>query len=252
MGARCCAPGQRLEAGACGGAPLSCPQGFHRRPDGCVLTEQRLQYAGGALQLGPDDWEASGLVPTEDGRVAPFALDRAEVTFERWARCVDARACRRLPKQEPGLPVIDVTPQDAEQLCRFEGGRLPTRVEWLFAALGTVRRRFPWGMTGLVCRRATYGLVDGPCAQGGSLPDWAGARLDGMSPEGAFDLAGNVAEWVKRADGYEARGGSFRSRSAAELKTWATESVKGAWPHVGFRCAYPAPAERDKAGTPSR
>jgi formylglycine-generating enzyme required for sulfatase activity len=58
-----------------------------------------------------------------------------------------------------------------------------------------------------------------------------------------LDLAGNVAEWTREADGtFDARGGSFRSTAAAELKSWAAEAIGAGQvkiPHVGFRCAYP-------------
>jgi hypothetical protein len=92
-----------------------------------------------------------------------------------------------------------------------------------------------------VCRRASFGLVDGPCSGEGSSPDLVGARPDGKTPEGIFDLAGNVAEWTRDPDGrFRARGGSFRSRVAAELVTAAVELSPPHAAYVGFRCAYPA------------
>jgi len=119
------------------------------------------------------------------------------------------------------------------------GGRLPTSDEWVIAAAGHDGRRYPWGQTGLVCRRAVFGLVDGPCATGGVGPEIGGMRPDGATPDGVLDLAGNVAEWTVESDGgYAARGGSFRSRVAGELKSWSVEEVDGSADHVGFRCAY--------------
>jgi formylglycine-generating enzyme required for sulfatase activity len=54
-------------------------------------------------------------------------------------------------------------------------------------------------------------------------------------------LAGNVAEWTRDPrGGYRARGGSFRSRVAAELVTAAVESPPARAAHVGFRCVYEA------------
>jgi formylglycine-generating enzyme required for sulfatase activity len=137
--------------------------------------------------------------------------------------------------------VTGVTPEEAEQLCLLSGGRLPTADEWVMAASGTEPRRFPWGQTGLVCRRASFGLVDGPCSEGATGPELSGARPDGKTPEGVLDLAGNVAEWTREADGsYRARGGSFRSREAGELKSWAVEPMPAERRarHIGFRCAY--------------
>jgi len=55
-----------------------------------------------------------------------------------------------------------------------------------------------------------------------------------------LDLAGNLAEWTREpGGGYAARGGSLRSTSAAELKSWAVSSDRKKALHIGFRCAYP-------------
>jgi formylglycine-generating enzyme required for sulfatase activity len=100
-------------------------------------------------------------------------------------------------------------------------------------------RRFPWGATGLVCRRAAFGLVAGPCAESATMPELAGARPDGATPEGIADLAGNVAEWTRERDGsVRARGGSFRANNAAELKGWSAVGRSGASDDIGFRCVF--------------
>jgi formylglycine-generating enzyme required for sulfatase activity len=173
-----------------------------------------------------------------------FDFDVTEVSVERYQECVRAKACAPVrPQKEPSLPVRWVTPKQATDFCAFAGGHLPTGAEWVLAAAGDEGRRFPWGSTGLVCRRAAFGLVDGPCAAQGSGPDAAGSRPDGASPEGLLDLAGNVAEWTLEPDGtFRARGGSYAATGAAELKSWASREIAGASPEVGFRCAY-APQE---------
>jgi formylglycine-generating enzyme required for sulfatase activity len=144
--------------------------------------------------------------------------------------------------------VTGIEPREAERFCRFENGRLPWGDEWLFAALGKDLRRFPWGATGLVCRRAAFGLESGPCSRGGGR-ELAGARADGATPEGVLDLSGNVAEWTAERDGtWLARGGSFRSLSALELKSWATEAAPPRARWVGFRCAYDRPGTSPTTG----
>jgi formylglycine-generating enzyme required for sulfatase activity len=91
-----------------------------------------------------------------------------------------------------------MTRREAERFCEAHGGRLPTEDEWIVAAVSAMNppRRYPWGDTGAVCRRAAWGLKDGPCARGTGGPDTVGAHPDGDSPLGLHDLAGNVAEWV--------------------------------------------------------
>jgi formylglycine-generating enzyme required for sulfatase activity len=208
---------------------------------GCVLPPDRIALAGGRLPFEPADWTGA----TDAGKkagvlVAPFELDAGEVTIARWEACRAATACRSLGGAGgPGEPVRSVSPAQAEGFCKYAGGRLPTGAEWAFAAMGKEGRRFPWGNTGLVCRRAAYGLVDGPCADAASGPDPAGSRPDGATPDGVLDLAGNVAEWTREASRYVARGGSYRSHTASALKTYAAE-VSGVRADIGFRCAYPS------------
>jgi formylglycine-generating enzyme len=238
-GPRCCGEGQSLVGGRCVNPPKHCALTQAKTPGGCVLPPDRIALAGGRLPLEPADWTGVADAGKKGGTVvAPFELDAGEVTVARWEECRIATACRALGGDDPpGEPVRAVEPAQAEAFCKFAGGRLPTGAEWMFAAMGKEGRRFPWGNTGLVCRRAAYGLVSGPCAEAASGPEPAGSRPDGATPDGIFDLAGNVAEWTRESRGFVARGGSYRSRTANELKTYAAE-ISGVRPDIGFRCAY--------------
>jgi len=240
---RCCGVGQGLtSAGQCSGVAKACAnEMLSDDSGGCLLPDARVTISGGTSHLGAVDWENPDRAPI-DVSVPAFALDRAEVTVARFRICAAAGACPKIADEsEPGRPVRNISPDEASAFCAFVGGRLPSADEWLFAAAGSAGRRYPWGNTGLVCRRASFGLVTGPCARGGTGPDLAGARPDGASPEGILDLSGNVAEWTLERDGsFAARGGSYRSELAADLKTWAVEPRQTRAPHVGFRCAYAA------------
>jgi formylglycine-generating enzyme len=243
IGPRCCARGQTVADGSCVGTPRECPDGWGSLGglvDGCVWISHPVLMVAGRYSVGPNDWESEQVVAAE-GQVPAFWLDTTEVTVGRWRGCVAAGACsaQRNDPREPGLPVVDVTAVEAGYFCVWARGRLPRTDEWLRAAAGPDSRRFPWGQTGLVCRRAAFGLVRGPCAEGGSSPDWAAARPDGKSEAGIYDLVGNVGEIVNAGNGaFEVRGGSFRSDHAAEVKSWSTVPYAGKAFDVGFRCAY--------------
>lgn len=238
--ARCCGTGQHVTSGHCQGTATRCAAGQELADGACIARAQRISYPAGSLQFAAVDWQQTESQKLGRLSVSGFSLDATEVTVSRFRNCAVERECPEPDgSAEPGQPITGVSPVEAERFCRFVGGRLPTSAEWIFAAAGSGARRFPWGNTGLVCRRASYGLSHGPCSEHGTTPELAGARPDGRTREGALDLAGNVAEWTREPDGtFRARGGSFRSTVAAELQTWAVESPGERSEHVGFRCAY--------------
>ncbi len=241
-GPRCCGAGQGLEAGRCTGSPTSCGATLEPTPDGCVAPVRVVAIAGGVALLAPLDWEAAGAVEARRFETGPFRIDAFEVTRARWSACVRDGACIPLDPGEPGIPVSGVSAEEARAFCRFAGGELPTSDQWVLAAASPQARRYPWGETGAVCRRASFGLASGPCAEGAFGPDLAGARPDGVTPDGVFDLAGNVAEWTSAGAGaFEARGGAFGDGAAAALRNWSARTVSGneRSSAIGFRCAYP-------------
>lgn len=205
-------------------------------PPGHVTTGV-VDVPATTTRIGPSDWEAEGRVAPREIRVAPFRLDRFEVTTRR--ACEVLASLPFCPGDERAASGL--TREEARDVCARLGGRLPTENEWIAAAAGERGRRYPWGDTGAVCRRAAFGLVRGPCAHGAEGPDTVGAHPDGASPLGIHDLAGNVAEWVD-APTSMVLGGSYDTELATELRTWSRREVPPVERSrsIGFRCAYDA------------
>ncbi|NUO50276.1 MAG: SUMF1/EgtB/PvdO family nonheme iron enzyme [Polyangiaceae bacterium] len=244
IGARCCFEGQSLESGMCTGTPTRCPEHLRRHAgDVQCFTDQtiRTRVEGGDLETRMVDWEAAGRTDPPHGRVETFMIDKFEVTEARWAGCEKAELCPHTALgEERWLPVRNISSAAAEGFCKFVGGHLPTPEQHALAGAGLEGRRYPWGNTGAVCRRAAFGLEHGPCAEAATGPDAIGMRPDGATPTGVHDLSGNVAEWAVDSRGKVwIRGGSYKSTSAAALRTWSmTPSNGDPAADVGFRCAY--------------
>jgi formylglycine-generating enzyme required for sulfatase activity len=254
---RCCPsvdPASPLREGSCASPPhpAACPAPLVPTARGCDAPERAVvRIPATRVLIGPSDWEAEGRVRARTVTAGRFDLDRFEVTVGRvqCAGCPPSLAAR-LADQDAARAASGVTLDEARAVCAARGGRLPTEDEWIVAAAGDRPRRYPWGDTGAVCRRAAWGLRSGPCASGARGPDTVGAHPDGVSPLGLHDLAGNVAEWVEAGGACDdggactgvVRGGSFETELATELRTWVRREVpaRAREPSVGFRCAYDA------------
>lgn len=152
---------------------------------------------GSEKGVGDPDEEPAYLV-----KLAGFWIDRTEVTNEMYAKCVKESVCTK-PKfsysysheqyfnnpQYAHYPVIYVNRFQALKYCTWAGRRLPDEAEWEYAARGVHQSIYPWGNDPPDSEHANFYYQETDVQEVGSYPL-------GASPYGAFDMAGNVSEWV--------------------------------------------------------
>jgi serine/threonine-protein kinase len=221
-----------------------------------------LRLPGGRVVIGSANPKApANEHPARSVAVAPFWIDRTEVTVAAYRACVGAGACLRPARasttctfdaDDGELPVSCVHWSDADAYCRFAKKRLPTEVEWEFAARGSLAVPFPWGGAASCSNAVTLvsERTGRSCAPSG--PTRVGSHPGGDSLFGVQDLSGNVEEWT--ADWYTEslgpgetprsgaahvlRGGGWLSPPSLSRTTsrdWGSAVESG--PNIGFRCA---------------
>ena len=116
------------------------------------------------------------------------------------------------PKGLENHPVVWINLEDARVYARWAAKRLPTDIEWQYAAQGTDGRKYPWGNE-FDSTRCNYHA-------GTTTP--VDAFPAGKSPYGMMDCVGNV--WQMTNDVYDncsyyyvtMRGGSYYSPTTSE------------------------------------
>ncbi|HRQ25217.1 MAG TPA: SUMF1/EgtB/PvdO family nonheme iron enzyme, partial [Anaerolineales bacterium] len=136
-----------------------------------------------------------------------FWMDQTEVTNAMYAKCVADDGCAPPSSSKSytrdsyydnsefdDYPVIYVNWNQANAYCTWAGRSLPTEAQWEKAARGTDARAYPWGNTTPNSALLNYNANIGDTSKVRSYES-------GASPYGAYDMAGNVWEWV--ADWYD-------------------------------------------------
>lgn len=144
-----------------------------------------------------------------------FMIARYEVTVRIYDACVAAGACaaaqvidfgatswglNSVLNQRARHPQNGLRWPQAQSVCAFLGGRLPSEAEWEYAAIGSSSHRlYPWGdAPAPTCGQHAVFYDGGPgCGGGGTREVGPTLRIAGRSGVGANDMAGNVWEWVE-------------------------------------------------------
>jgi formylglycine-generating enzyme required for sulfatase activity len=229
-------PVAKPEAEGSGAASSECPDGMQAIPGGTLWT-------GSAKR-----------------ELAPFCLDAREVTIADYLACVRNTICDAPPTEvqllEPKrqaehearsrscsarldpsseLPVNCVAQADAVRYCSWKGSRLPTELEWEWAATGgDDRLDYAWG--------ATPPRDDTVCWQS-KRPCHVGSKP--AEAFGLHDLGGNLSEWTSSQEAtgpkLAVRGGNFADRDAEAVRSRRRETREPAFRDItlGFRCAKP-------------
>ena len=174
-----------------------------------------VQLTGGAFLIGRNDvppftteHTAAYLQhmyaqwPAHTVNIAPFAIDRTEVTNAEYAEFVKATGYppppdwdRKLspPEGRERWPVRNVSYEDAQRFAAWRSQRdrvayrLPTEEEWEYAARGgDATRLYPWGAK----------WIDGRANLDSQTLQPVGSHPEGATPQGVQDMIGNVWEWT--------------------------------------------------------
>ena len=207
---------------------------------------------GGSFWVGaePSDHFSDDESPRFRTRLPPFCVDFSEVTVSAFESCV-ARGqctpavashshCNAAHRTRPNYPINCVTWPQAAAFCAAQGKRLPTEVEWEYAARGGDQYlKYPWGdevPDGHACWKHAGGSCETRAFPAGAF--------------GLFDMSGNVWEWTEdwyapypwpAETGYAKvyRGGSWSRRFEkwmhTRLRNRSNPLEQGS--HLGFRCA---------------
>jgi ergothioneine biosynthesis protein EgtB len=207
------------------------PPGCRPRVSGSPPSHEWIEIPGGCVTLGVErgsirfGWDNE--FPSASVAVEPFAIERHDVTNERFLEFVDSGGYRQEQwwtpddwrwvqtervshplfwEREDGvwlwramfdrvlLPLswpVYVSQAEASAYARWRGARLPTEAEFQRAAYGSPEgeRRFPWGDAEPTPSEGVFDFTSWD-------PEPAGSHPTGSSAWGVEDLVGNGWEWT--------------------------------------------------------
>jgi formylglycine-generating enzyme required for sulfatase activity len=196
------------------------PSGMVEVPSGSITYKAARSFLSPNEVIPYPEYFQDQTVPMQR-----FFMDRYPVTNEEYDAFLGATKYRpkdttnflkhwsggRPPKGLERHPVVYVSLEDARAFAAWARKRLPTEIEWQYAAQGSDGRKYPWG--------STFDSTKCNSSLGRTTP--VDAFSSGGSPFGAMDLVGNV--WQLTNDVYDngtyyfvmVRGGSHYNPTAS-------------------------------------
>lgn len=166
-----------------------------------------VEIPEGTFRMGSEEEEGrENERPIHEVTLSPFRISRYPITNAQYAEYVRATGAApphhwsrgRIPDGKENHPVVYVSWENAMELCAWlkerlalgenETLRLPTEAQWEYAARGKEGRQYPWGNGPPTEEHANFDMTVGDTTPVDAYPS-------GITPEGVYDLAGNVWEW---------------------------------------------------------
>ena len=208
------------------------------QPPQLPVTSAMVKVDAGTYRVGRDA-PGGNYAPAQPVEVSQFWIDQYEVTNAQYAAFLAAAggtppsgwADGNAPAGQNDYPVEGVTWDQAAAFCQWAGKRLPSEAEWEVAARGPKGSLYPWGDD----ERAVT-LPDGKTYAVGQMPA-------NRSAFGAFDMAGNVWEWVGATyapvpEGHKVlHGGGYGLLKDMAYRLHGEPNVRTMFAMAGIRCA---------------
>ncbi len=156
---------------------------------------EKIALPGGSFIMGAHSGRAVDM-PAHTAMVKAFVISSTEVTISQYRKYCDSMHLS-MPVA-PGYtftedcPVVNITWQEAVDYCKWVGGRLPTELEWEYAAFknGNITDRYSGGNN---INKAGY-YETNSAGKAHPVAQKCGGKLN------LHDMSGNAAEWC--ADWY--------------------------------------------------
>lgn len=203
------------------------------------------------------------------GRAGHLRIQRSEASVGQYRACVMAGRCEgtagpeglpagALPElcstgapEAASLPINCIDPEEAQRLCEFLDGRLPTSEEWEIATDWRAAVNRAWADEARrdvdrpnVCDRSfrTRYPDDPYCREEVATAGWTDHAVgparpgthEPATPDGLDDVLGNVAEIVRTEEGFALAGRGFRSPLPQAARAVVNRFQRSA--QAGVRC----------------